>query len=107
MDCGRVAVKRTRTRRVAKLCLRPTPPIKIERTWVLNRTGQQGNVYQAHQQGKWNPQPSAYGRFWVDVPSGETKRRTASLGLCATHRVALLRLREYIQRASVCSRHRF
>src|SRR2546423_8305348 len=41
MDCGRVAVKRTRTRRVAKLCLRPTPPIKIERTCVLNRTVQQ------------------------------------------------------------------
>src|SRR6267154_2890289 len=84
MDCGRVAVKRTRTRRVAKLCLRPTPPIKIERTCVLNRTGQQGNVYQAHQQGKWNPQSSAYGRFWVDVPSGERKRRTVSLGLCCS-----------------------
>ena len=66
----------TRTRRVAKLCLRPTPPIKIERTCVLNRTGRQGNVYQAHQQGKWNPQSSAYGRFWIDVPSGERKRRT-------------------------------
>jgi len=74
---------------------------------VLNRTGQQGNVYQAHQQGKWNPQSSAYGRFWVDVPSGERKRRTVSLGLCATHWVARLRLREYIERASVCSKHRF
>jgi hypothetical protein len=49
---------------------------------VLNRTGQQGNVYQAHQQGKWNPRSSAYGRFWIDVPSGERKRRTVSLGLC-------------------------
>jgi integrase len=74
---------------------------------VLNRTGQQGNVYQAHQQGKWNPQSSAYGRFWVDVPSGERKRRTVSLGLCPTQWVARLRLREYIERAGVCSKHRF
>src|SRR5437660_5900551 len=107
MDCGRVVVKRTRTRRVAKLCLRPTPPIKIERTCLLNTTGQQGNVYQAHQHGKWNPRSSAYGRFWVDVPSGERKRRTVSLGLCATQWVARLRLREYIERAGVCSKHRF
>ena len=97
----------TRTRRVAKLCLRPTLPIKIERTCVLNRTGQQGNVYQAHHQAKWNPQSSAYGRFWIDVPSGERKRRTVSLGLCATQWIARLRLREYIERAGVCSKHRF
>jgi integrase len=73
---------------------------------VLNRTGQQGNVYQAHQHGKWNPRSSAYGRFWVDVPSGERKRRTVSLGLCATQWVARLRLREYIERAGVCSKRR-
>src|SRR3984893_5706041 len=107
MDCGRVAVKRPRTSRVAKLCLRPTPPIKIERTCVLNRTGQQGNLYQDHQHGKWNPRSSAYGRFWIDVPSGERKRRTVSLGLCATQWVARLRLRGYIERAGVCSKHRF
>ena len=107
MDCGRVAVKRTRTRRVAKLCLRPTPPVKIERTCLLNRTGQQGNVYQAHQHGKWNPRSSAYGRFWIDALGGERKRRTVSLGLCATQWVARLRLREYIERAGVCSKHRF
>jgi hypothetical protein len=70
---------------------------------VLNRTGQQGNVYQAHQQGKWNPRSPAYGRFWVDVPSEERKRRTVSLGLCATQWEARLRLREYIERAGVCS----
>ncbi len=107
IDCGRVAVKRTLTHRVAKLCLRPTPPVKIERTCLLNTTGQQGNVYQAHQHGKWNPRSSAYGRFWVHVPSGERKRRTVSLGLCATQWVARLRLREYIERAAVCSKHRF
>jgi len=64
-------------------------------------------VYQAHQHGKWNPQSSAYGRFWIDVPSGERKRRTVSLGLCATQWVARLRLREYIERAGVCSKRRF
>ena len=74
---------------------------------MLNRTGQQGNVYQAHQQGKWNPQSSAYGRFCVDVPCGERNRRTVSLGLCATQWVARLRLREYIERAGVCSKRRF
>ena len=103
LDCGRVAVKRTRTRRVAKLCLKkdPTPLIKIERTYLLIRTGQQGNVYQADQLGKWNPRSSAYGRFWIDVPDGERARKTVSLGLCATQWVARLRLRE-IHRASRC-----
>jgi hypothetical protein len=74
---------------------------------VLNRTGQQGNVYQAHQQGKWNPRSSAYGRFWIDALGGERRRKTVSLGLCATQWVARLRLREYIERAGVCSKRRF
>ena len=92
----------------SRKCVRgPTPPIRIERTSLLNKRGQQGNVYQAHQQGKWNPRSSAYGRFWVDVPSGERKRRTVSLGLCATQWVARLRLREYIERAGVSSKHTF
>src|SRR6266705_4953142 len=107
MDCGRVAVKPTRTCRVAKLCLRLNTTDQIERTCLLIITGQQGNVYQAHQHGKWNPRSSAYGRFWIDVPSGERKRRTVSLGLCATQWIARLRLREYIERAGVCSKRRF
>jgi integrase len=74
---------------------------------LLNTTGQQGNVYQAHQHGKWNPRSSAYGRFWIDVRRGERKRRTIALGLCATQWIARLRLREYIERASVHSKHRF
>ena len=71
---------------------------------MLNRTGQQGNVYQAHQQGKWNPRSSAYGRFWIDALGGERRRRTVSLGLCATQWVARLRLREYIERTGVSSK---
>jgi len=74
---------------------------------LFKRRGQQGNVYQAHQHGKWNPRSSAYGRFWIDVPGGERKRRTVSLGLCATQWVARLQLREYIERAGVSSRHTF
>jgi hypothetical protein len=74
---------------------------------LLNRTGQQGNVYQAHQLGKWNPRSSAYGRFWIDVPSGERKRSTVSLGLCATQWEARRRLREYIERAGVRSKYSF
>jgi hypothetical protein len=74
---------------------------------LLNRRGQQGNVYQAHQHGKWNPRSSAYGRFWIDVPGGERKRRTVSLDLCTTQWVVRLRLREYIERAGVSSKHTF
>src|ERR1700720_1864357 len=91
-----------------RCCVRgPTPPIKIERASLLKRRGQQGNVYQAHQHGKWNPRSSAYGRFWIDVPDGERARKTVSLGLCATQWVARLRLREYIERAGVSSKHTF
>jgi len=64
-------------------------------------------VYQAHQRGKWNPRSSAYGRFWIEVRGGERKRRTIALGLCATQWTARLRLREYIERAGVHSKHRF
>ena len=83
------------------------PPIKIERTSLFKRRGQQGNVYQAHQHGKWNPRSSAYGRFWIDVSDGERERRTVSLGMCATQWVARLRLREYIERAGVSSERAF
>src|SRR3979490_2933678 len=43
----------------------------------------------------------------VDVSGGQRKRRTIALGLCATQWVARLRLREYIERAGVCSKRRF
>jgi hypothetical protein len=72
---------------------------------LCKRRGQQGNVYQAHQHGRWNPRSTAYGRFWIDIPDGERERRTVSLGLCATQWVARLRLREYIERAGISSKH--
>jgi integrase len=58
-------------------------------------------VYQAHYLEKWNPQAPAYGRFWIDVQSGVRRRKTVSLGRCATQSVARLRLREYIERAGI------
>ena len=106
MLSGIVAGTFPSTRR--KCCVRgPTPPTKIERTSLFKRRGQQGNVYQARQHGKWNPRSSAYGRFWIDVPDGERERRTVSLGMCATQSVARLRLREYIERPGVSSERAF
>ena len=74
---------------------------------MCKRRGQQGNVYQAHQHGRWNPLSTAYGRFWIDIPDGERERSTVSLGPCATQWVARLRLREYIARAGISSKHTF
>jgi integrase len=68
---------------------------------LLNRKGQRGNVYQPHFLEKWNPQSPAYGRFWIDVQSGERRRKTVSLGRCATQSIARLRLRDYIERAGI------
>jgi integrase len=58
-------------------------------------------VYQPHFLEKWNPQSPAYGRFWIDVQSGERRRKTVSLGRCATQSIARLRLRDYIERAGI------
>lgn len=74
---------------------------------MSRKTGQRGNVYQAQQIGKWNPQASAYGRFWVDVPGGDRRRKTVSLGPCATPWIARLRLREYIERVGIHSKRTF
>src|ERR1700674_5104026 len=65
------------------------------------RTGQQGNVYQPAHPGQWNPQAPAYGRFWVDEPGNERRRRTVSVGVCPTKWVARQRLREFIERAGI------
>ena len=84
------------------MCLESLPERStIERKALLNRKGQRGNVYQPHYLEKWNPQAPAYGRFWIDVQSGERRRKTVSLGRCATQSVARLRLPEYIERAGI------
>ena len=74
---------------------------------LSKQTGQQGNVYQHRDPGKWNPQAPAYGRFWIGAPDGDRKRRTISLGPCGTQWLARLRLREYIERAGINSKPTF
>jgi hypothetical protein len=78
-----------------------------QRMALLNRKGQRGNVYQPQYLERWNPQAPAHGRFWIDVQGGERKRKTVSLGRCATEWAARLRLREYIERAGVNTRNAF
>ena len=71
---------------------------------LLNRDGHQGNVYQRRNLGTWNPQLPAYGRFWMEVPGGERKRKTIPLGRCGAKWIACVRLREYIARVGVNSK---
>jgi len=61
---------------------------------LLNRDGQQGNVYQRRNLGTWNPQLPAYRRFWMKVLGGERKRKTIPLGRCGAKWIACARLRE-------------
>jgi integrase len=84
------------------MCLGSRPERStVERKALPNRKGQRGNVYQPYFLEKWNPQAPAYGRFWIDVQSGQRRRKTVSLGRCATQSVARVRLRDYIERAGI------
>ena len=62
---------------------------------LSRRIGQHGNVFQ-HTKA-WNPAAPVYGRYWIDVPGGERKRRTVALGVCGTRSVARRKLREHIE----------
>jgi hypothetical protein len=64
-------------------------------------------VYQPQNLGTRNPHVPAYGRFWTDVPGGERKRKTVPLGRCGAKWIARLRLREYIARVVVNSKHAY
>jgi integrase len=56
----------------------------------------------------WDPKAPAYGKFWVDQPGCPSrKRRTVSLGICATKSMARQRLREYLEREGVNSKQAF
>lgn len=72
---------------------------------LSRRIGQRGNVFQHCK--PWNPNESAYGRFWVDVPGEHRQRKTVSLGVCRTHSIAKQKLREYIDCAGVNSQRCF
>ena len=45
----------------------------------------------------WNPTAPSYGRYWLDVPGVERKRRTVALGVCATRSAARRKLRQHIE----------
>jgi integrase len=55
----------------------------------------------------WNPQSPAYGRFWVDVPGEDRRRKSVSLGVCRTPSIARQKLREYIESTGVNSEESF
>lgn len=50
---------------------------------------------------QWNPKLPAYGKYWQDFPGSTRKRKTVSLGVCATKTIARQRLREYIERLGI------
>ena len=72
---------------------------------LSRRTGQRGNVFQHCK--PWNPEAPAYGRFWVDVPGEERRRKTISLGVCPTRSIAKQKLREYIDTTGINSKESF
>jgi integrase len=72
---------------------------------LSRRIGQQGNVFQHSKE--WNPASPAYGRFWIDVPGAERKRRTVALGICATRSVARRKLREHIEAEGINTNQTF
>jgi integrase len=73
---------------------------------LSRRTGQKGTVVQHSK--TWDPKAPAYGKFWVDQPGCPyRKRRTLSLGICATKSMARQRLREYLEREGVNSKQAF
>jgi hypothetical protein len=55
----------------------------------------------------WNPAAPAYGRFWLDVPDEERRRRTVSLGVCRTRSITEQKLREHMESTGVNSKQSF
>ncbi len=75
---------------------------------MSRRVGQDGNVFQRGFANEWNPKAPAYGRYWIDVPScDERKRRVVSLGACPSRSIAKRKLREHIEREGVNSKAYF
>jgi integrase len=72
---------------------------------LSRRIGQTGNVFQHSKE--WNPAAPAYGRYWIDIPGAERKRRTVTLGVCTTRSAARRKLREHIEAEGVNTAHSF
>ena len=69
---------------------------------LSRRIGQNGNVFQRGFTKLWNPEAQAYGRYWVDIPGCEDrKRRTVVLGFCSSRTTAKRKLREHIEREGI------
>lgn len=69
---------------------------------LSRRVGQTGNVFQRGFAKAWNPEVQAYGRYWIDVPGCEDrKRRTVVLGVCSSRTIARRKLREHIDREGI------
>jgi integrase len=66
-----------------------------------------GNVYQPHAATKrWEPETLAYGRVWLDTPSGRI-RKTVALGVCQTRTAARQKIREYIEQQGINAKETF
>jgi integrase len=75
---------------------------------MSRRTGQDGNVFQRGFAGGWNPSATAFGRYWIDVPGcDDRKRRVVSLGVCPSRSIAKRKLREHIEREGINSKEYF
>ena len=56
----------------------------------------------------WNSAAPAYGRYWIDVPGCvDRKRRTVTLGTCASRSIARRKLREHIEREGINGKESF
>jgi integrase len=84
-------------------------PIRRKRGKCMNRRiGQDGNVFQRNFAKQWNPAAPAYGRYWIDVPGcDERRRRVISLGVCPSRTVARRKLREHIEREGINTKQYF
>ena len=82
-----------------------TPTRRKRGASLSRRIGQAGCVFQRTK--TWSPSARSYGKFWIDVPGGNRKQKTISLGPCATRSIARQRLREYIEQTGVNSREQF
>lgn len=72
------------------------------------RIGQDGNVFQRDFPKEWNPSATAFGRYWIDIPGCEQrKRQTISLGVCSSRSIARRKLREHIEREGINSKAYF
>jgi integrase len=65
-------------------------------------------VFQRGFANEWSPKAPAYGRYWIDLPGcDDRKRRVVSLGVCPSRSVAKRKLREHIEREGVNSKQYF